>query len=373
MNPVIVNISFSLLRLGLATEKIDESFVLGLSRIKNGISNQDWEDIYNIGLQQGVAAIQFNGLQQLVDAHVDLPFQLPDRKLKMKWYAHTMQVENHCKSQLKTASELAVIYAEKGIRTVVLKGIAVGLNYPQPNYRPCGDLDCFLLGDYEKGNVIAENAGAKVERDFYKHSHISYKGLTVENHQFCTAIRGNKKAKVFERLLQSHLNQEETAMIEGTRLECPSPMFNALFLTHHAQSHFLSEGIALRHLCDWAMLIHKQSDKINWINFKDYCDEYGMGLFAESMTRLSEKFLNVKIPVSYRISHDEERDQYLLNEIMNGINHNSSKEFIWQYRMGIVKNKINSRRRYKMFSETSYLQSICQLVYGYCFDRIPKI
>ena len=50
-----------------------------------------------------------------------------------------MQVEDKCNSQLKTASELADIYAKNGIRTVVLKGIAAGINYPQSNYRPCGD------------------------------------------------------------------------------------------------------------------------------------------------------------------------------------------------------------------------------------------
>ncbi len=59
--------------------------------------------------------------------------------MKMRWFAHTMQVEDKCNSQLKTASELADIYAKNGIRTVVLKGIAAGINYPQSNYRPCGD------------------------------------------------------------------------------------------------------------------------------------------------------------------------------------------------------------------------------------------
>ncbi len=373
MEPAVTSIFFSLLRLGLATEKIDESFILDISRIKNGISNQDWEDIYNIGVQQGVAAIQFSGLQRLVDAHTDLPFQLPDRKLKMKWFAHAMQVDNHCKSQMKISSELAEIYAENGIRTVVLKGIAAGLNYPQPNYRPCGDLDCFLMGSYEKGNVIAEMVGAKVKRDHYKHSHISYKGLSIENHQFCTAIRGSKKAKAFERYLQSLLNRDETTMIGKTRLECPSPMFNALFLTHHAQSHFLSEGIALRHLCDWAMLIRIQSDNIDWAKFKNYCEEYGMNLFAESMTRLSERYLGIKIPISYDISQDEERDRYLLNEIINGISHKPSKDLIWEYRIGIVKNKINSRKRYKRFSDMSFSKNLLQLAYGFCFDRNPHL
>ncbi len=368
-----LDLYFKILNLGLETEKADENLLIGFRHLKTDISNQEWEDIYNWGVQQGVAAIQFSGLQQLTDVKIDLPFQLPERKLKMKWFAHAMQVENHCKSQFKIASELAEIYAENGIRTVVLKGIAVARNYPQPNYRPCGDLDCFLLGDYEQGNVIAENAGAKVVRDFYKHSHISYKGLIVENHQFCTAIRGSEKTKAFERLLQSILQQEGSTMVGETKLECPSPMFNALFLTHHAQRHFLSEGIALRHLCDWAMLLHKHSDKIDWVKFKSYCDEFGLSYFAESMTRLSEKYLMVNIPASYNISSDEERDCYLFDEIMNGISHNLSFDSIWKHRFDIVKSKFNTRKRYDMFSDTSFIQNILQLVYGFCFDANPKI
>jgi hypothetical protein len=64
------------------------------------------------------------------------------------------------------------------------------------------------MGDYEQGNVITQKARTKVERDYYKHSHVSFKGLTVENHQFCIAIRGSKKTKSLERLFQSVLRQK---------------------------------------------------------------------------------------------------------------------------------------------------------------------
>ncbi len=375
MNSAVVDLSFSLLRLGLGIETADQGDgECWLAHLRNDVSNQEWDEIYQLGVAQGVAAIQFVGLQSLYKKNgVPPSSSLPTPKMKMQWFAHTMLVENRCSSQLKTASELANRYAGNGIRTVVLKGIVAGANYPQPNLRPCGDLDCFLMGDYEKGNAVAEKVGANVKRDFYKHSHISYKGLRIENHQFCTGIRGSRKAKAFERLLQSILEQEGTTPIGDTKLECPSVMFNALFLTNHAQRHFLSEGITVRHLCDWAMLVHKQGDKIDWVKFKEYCEEFGMGKFAESMTRLSEKLLNVKIPASYAIGNDEERDNYLFDMIMNGITHISPSDSIWRHRLDIVKNVLSSRKRYKMFSESSYLQNICQLVYGYCFDSNPHL
>ncbi len=362
------DLCFQLIRLGLGTNKADENILVGFQ----SFDDIAWEEIYNLGVRQGVAAIQFDGLQQLYGKAGTLQNKLPNSELKLKWFAHTQKVERHCLSQFKTSAELADIYALHGIRTVVLKGISTGINYPDPKRRPCGDLDCFLMGGYERGNVIAEEHGARVERDFYKHSHISYKGLTVENHQFCTAIRGSKRTKAFERLLQSLLKDEGTTMIDNTKQECPYPMFNALFLTHHAQRHFLSEGIALRHLCDWAMLLHKHGDEIDWEQFQRYCNTYGLTRFADTMTRLANKQLHVDVPALYHVGKDDELDDYLLHEILYGAS-SLSTDSVWMQRFGIIKNIFIHRKRCQMFSDTSFLQNVFQLIYGFCFDRNPQL
>ncbi len=372
MNTTIADISFSLLRFGLGIQKADENFLVGVRGYNRAVSNQDWKEIYNLGIQQGVAAIQFIGLQQLVDAQINLPFQLPDRKLKMKWFSHTMQVEKHCKSQQETAAELARIYAGNGIRTIVLKGIAAGLNYPQPYHRPCGDLDCFLLGKYELGNIVAKDAGAIVMPNHYKHSQISYKGLTVENHQFCAPIRGDKRLKQFESLLQSLIHKEGTTKLVGTMLEVPSPMFDALFLTHHAQRHFLTEGIALRHLCDWAMLLRKQGNNVNWEQFSRYCEKYGLKYFADTMTRLSAKYFGITIPTNYALKQDDYRDSILMESIMHYTQHHGSGN-IWYSRIKFLIKIYSNRKRYKLFSDKSMVSELWKWIYGFCFDRHPHI
>ncbi len=369
MNSTTKDLFFQLIRIGLGTDEANGSDSVGFRSLDADVA---WEEIYKLGIRQGVTAIQFDGLQQLLGSGSSSPIAQPDSKLKLKWFAHARQVEQHCLSQFKLSAELATIYAAHDIRIVVLKGIAAGMNYPQPNHRPCGDLDCFLMGDYERGNVVAEEHGAKVKRDFYKHSHISYKGLSVENHQFCTGIRGSKRTKAFERLLQSLLKDEGTIKIGDTSLECPSPMFNALFLTHHAQRHFLSEGIVLRHLCDWTMLIYRQGDKIDWRQFQSFCEVYGMRRFADTMTRLAEKLLHVRVPAMYKIDRNDELDDYLLHEMLYGDNSSSSGS-LWKQRIDLIKGISNHRMRYKVFSDTSFLQYIAQLVYGFCFDRNPRL
>ncbi len=382
----LIDMFFYLLRLGLGTEKVGGLVPVGFSSLNEEQTGAAWGRIFKLGVGQGVAAIQFDGVQCLLAEEAQkvagepeaamtgmgktLP--QPPKRLMLSWFAHAVQIEGQCAAQLETAAELAAIYGDAGIRTVVLKGIAAGLNYPQPEHRPCGDLDCFLMGEYERGNALAAKAGAEVIPEHYKHSHITYRGLTVENHQFCAPVRGSRRIKAFERLLRSLLREEGTEMIGETRLECPSPMFNALFLTNHAKTHFFSEGIVLRHLCDWAMLLHRHGEDIDWPRFKEYCREFGMGNFADSMTRLSARLLNVAVPVGYAVEENREQDDYLLDEMLSGMSRLSGGS-VWMQRLGIIRNVANNRKRHKVFSDKTYLHYICQLVFGFIFDRTPKL
>ncbi len=322
--------------------------------------------------KQGVAAFLFDGIQKSISSKSIAPDSIC-RRLKMTLYAHTLQLEKQCKAQYARAVELSSLYADEGIRVVVLKGIAAGLNYPMPQHRPCGDFDCYLMGDYVKGNEIARNAGAEVEYHSYKHSHITYKGLMVENHQFLTAHRGNKQMKRFEKCLIDLLNEGYNCKIGNTCMECPSPLFNAVYLTHHAKEHFISEGIALRHLCDWAMLLHKHADRIDWQQFTIIANEFGLRKFADAMTCLSVKYLKISIPKGYCIAIDDESLGVLESALFDGLvkGPQSSSSFL---------NRINKTLRFKqndkrlrLFSDTSYTIYVLRQMRGLLFDRNPKI
>lgn len=58
--------------------------------------------------------------------------------------------------------------------------------YPNPLHRECGDLDCYMMGKKEVGDKITVELGGAMEEAGYKHSHLTYKGLTIENHLFFT-------------------------------------------------------------------------------------------------------------------------------------------------------------------------------------------
>lgn len=133
----------SLLRLGLDKREL----LPDLSILRS--EGKQWNELYRLASLQGILAIVWDGLQKLP------PELQPPRELRLRWAYNVEQIERRYENQRRAASRLAELFAAEGIRTVVLKGLAVGALYPVPAHRPCGDLDCFLCGDYERGNRLA--------------------------------------------------------------------------------------------------------------------------------------------------------------------------------------------------------------------------
>lgn len=344
-----------------------------LSLVEAGINKKhvalcgevDWQEIYMLAAQQGVLAI-------VLDAISLLPTQQqPPKELKMKWIASAMAIECRFSHQRSVASTIAERFAEQGIELYVLKGLSIAGYYPKPEHRECGDLDCYLGRDYERGNQVAESMGAKVVRDYYKHSHISYDKLLIENHQFCVAIRGSRKLKSFERHLE-HIISHGAMPIAGTKLIKPSADFNALFLTAHAMTHFLVEGIKLRHLCDWALLIKHEQNSINWQEFYRWTDYLGYTHFANAMTAMAVECLGVEID-NKALRSDSRYIARILKDMYRANNIFNKGYSVWRVRMLTIVNRFGSLWRFHRVYRASVLGHLLRQVWGFIFERVPKL
>ena len=325
----------------------------------------DWQKIYTLATQQGVLAI-------VLDAISLLPAeQQPPKELKMRWIASTMAIERRYNHQRGVASIVADKFAEQGIKLYVLKGFAMSGYYPKPEHRECGDLDCFLGAEYERGNQVAEEFGAKVTRDYYKHSHIHYQKLLIENHQFCVGIRGSRKLKAFERHLESIISKGAT-YIADTKLIKPSADFNALFLTAHAMTHFLVEGIKLRHLCDWALLLAHEQDSIDWAEFYRWTDRMGYTLFANTMTAMAIEYLGVEV-TNPNIQCDSRYKERILEDMFCTGNIFNRGLSTWCVRMLSIRNRVGSMWRFHKIYHKSLLGHLFRQVWGFLFERRPKL
>lgn len=325
----------------------------------------DWKCLWKMASEQGVSAICLDGLQML-DKDSGCLALIP-KPLKMKWIASVVQQEQVYNAQWNVAKGLADLYGKQGVDTYVLKGFSLSRLYPKPEHRPCTDMDCYLMDAYEEGNRIAKENGLTVDCSYYKHSKILLRGLTVENHQYLLPIKGSGKAKRFERELRLWIDNGGNEYIGGSHLKATSPFFDAVYVLAHAQEHFLNEGIILRHICDWAMVLRAHGGKVDWEEWKRMCKEYGMLSFGYAMSRLANSICGVNVP--FDCPKDDEADRRLLDDTLYRKVCNNGKRSKIQVRIDLVKNMFRNSWKYRMFSDTNFLMFCGRRVWGYLFDK----
>lgn len=266
-----------------------------------GVTPGVWQEVYLTGKSQGVTGLLFEKIKTL-------PKEVaPPREVVMQWMSHTMSIERQTKALYQKSAEFADLMAKEGLQTMVLKGLALCGYFPNPWHREYGDLDCYLYevkkgkvlwdGCYERGNLVAEANSIEVERGFYKHSHIKYKGVEVENHQFALPIKDGPEVKDLERELRRCVATPQCLkQIGKTNLYRPPADFTALFLTAHSLSHFLFESIKLRHILDWAFFVKAEYKNIDWENFWQWCERMKYTRFVMCLNYICTHYLKMELP-----------------------------------------------------------------------------
>ena len=344
----------TLLRIAIGAECAERVNVGGVS----------WQAVYAMARKQGVLAVAFDGLSKIFEHDKEFAKAFP-MSLKLQWINATCSIEQRYENSKAVCSELVDRWAEQNIKTLCLKGLAFSTYYPQPNHRECGDFDCYLYDDYDRGNAIAKQFGAKVDDEWYKHSEIIYRKVMIENHRFIVAVRNGKKTRKLHNLLDNIARTEERKPIFDTRIEMPSAMFNALFMNHHSLTHFLSEGIRLRHILDWALFLAKEQDNLDWERFYALCEEFEMRAFVDCSTAVAIKVFNLDI-TNPKIVVESPYTERVLDSILNDDDAVFSQSVgKWRTRLMLVRNLFASKWKYEAFANTGIIAKFVSLAWGY--------
>lgn len=375
-------IFFSLIKLGIGTIATDEAAAKELLEL----SMEQWKAVMALAEKQGMAAIVFDGVQQLYEAYGK------EIKAAKNQYAEWMQwvftctgtmnlYEQRCLAQRKVIAELADIWEKEGISMMVFKGQANASLYPKPEHRATGDIDCFLFGEANRGDDILKEHGALIDNRWYRHSKIQYKGETIENHRVMGHTRGSKKKRKMEEELVCLAKQAivESGELRDENLGCvlmPSAQFNACFLTYHGLHHFLSEGLRMKQIVDWAMFLRTEQDKVDWAAFRDFCKRYKLDRFAAVMNYIATRYLGVDVD-----DNVDDNDNLNLNDNLNvkelaervlrstlyddDYLFNSGKSN-WQVRYLLVKNMlVRDRWKYRDIAQQSAWRHLWEQAKGF--------
>lgn len=354
---------FALLRLGLGNsdpekENLSDFIMLPATH---------WARLGEIAQEQGVLGIMLDGIDRLDETGYGATREL-SKEQKLEWIGNVLNgYEARNLHQTVVISDFQQRWAQSGLRMMVMKGQAMGTFYPNPNHRAPGDIDCYLFDGYSKGNETAKVWADNVDEDWYKHSVISYKGETIENHQYFVHTREGKISKRLNLELVYLLNDVRFDTLSGTGVLLPPPMFNALFLTYHSLTHFLEEGIRLKQILDWAMFMKHNAGNVYWDEYYSLCERFHFRRFSDVMNDIAVHYLGVQID-NYGITTNSPYTEKVLHSALY------DKDFVfgsgqskWVNRLHIVKNLFKYRWKYKDIYQHSILRQLWYYVYGFLF------
>ncbi|MBO7562339.1 MAG: nucleotidyltransferase family protein [Bacteroidales bacterium] len=360
---------FLLLRIGLEIEHPTDEAINLLA----GLTFEEWIQLKELAARQGVAAIAFDGLNSISQQYgkeVMCPMVSPDQwqVFLLEWMAYLFMFEQSNVLQIQVMNDLAKKWREAGFKVMIMKGQANGTLYPHPNHRSKGDIDCYLFENYAKGNEVARQIGAKVDMSWYKHSVISYKGESFENHQFFVHTRDGKGGKLLEKELESLLRVDASEFRELTPWTLMPPVqWTALFLTYHACSHFISEGLNLKQVLDWTMFLKKYQNDVDWNVFYKSCDRHHLSRFADVSTAIAVKYLGIKID-NGNIRVDSPYTEKVLKSALYDDDYVfGSGKGNWYNRLHLVKNLWTYRWKYRDIYEMSPLRQFWYYATGFIF------
>lgn len=375
-------ILFTLLCIGLETKTVSEV----TPRAFSVMSLKDWQELRAMADKQSVSAIVFDGLNTLVAEYgkEEIAPKIPMGEWQLfvyDWIGVMTQVEFRNKQQLAVLEDLSSKWKGRGCWVMVMKGLASGMMFPKPQHRSPGDIDCYLINNnddenvkgYQIGNKVAREVGAKVDESWYKHSVISYKGETFENHQYFVHTRDGKRGKQLNQELVEELKvqgswfmDERAKLTEYTYM--PPVQWNAMFLTYHACSHFVSEGLRLKQILDWAMFLKSHQNDVNWPEFYAFCERNHLRRFADAMTAIAVNYLGIKVTQDSQITTESPYAEKILHNTLYDDDYVfSSGESGWKNRWHIVKNLFKYRWKYEEIYQQSVWKQLWWYVSGFMF------
>lgn len=284
-------------------EKIQEIL---LHLVKIGLGNEkdyklpedvDWKALISYSFKEGVPAIACDGMQVLYDNDESMQEwgvgEAGKKDIRYEWIGYQLTCERYNERYQDVLAELAKFYNENGYKILLLKGYGLCLNYPIPNHRPTGDIDCYLYGKtFEADEKFAKKYGVEIDHSSAHHSKFTFRGVIVENHFALMDLdkhwTNRKLEKVFEKFLKEEPIEGE---VHGQRVYFPSHTFNAVYLIRHAGEHFAMEKITMRHVLDWGLFVKRYGKEVDWEKVYDLAERYGGTVFMNSLNAICVKYL----------------------------------------------------------------------------------
>ena len=231
------------------------------------IAGMNWHELYSFASKQALLGLCFEGIERLGEEYPEELKRNPiGRELLMTWMGKAQQIRRQNMKVNAVAGKLFSMLREDGLRCCILKGQGNALMYPNPYSRTPGDIDVWINASRER---IMEYAQKKFELGDdirLQHLETSLDGVPVELHFFPCSMNNPiyhaRLQKWFRRnadLQCSHI----VGLPDGAGdIAIPTTAFNVVYQLTHLYHHFFDEGIGMRQIIDYFLVVNDFSKNV---------------------------------------------------------------------------------------------------------------
>ncbi len=204
---------------------------------------------------------------------------------------------------------------------LILKGMASASYYPKPSQRSIGDID-FLIDPSQRDEIEDLLSKNGYEKQNGEHSyHVSFKkgNTDFEMHFAIPGIPQGKSGEIVKYFIKDMLNRPVISEFNGWSFPTPKDIYHGLIILLHMQGHMVSEGLGLRHICDWACFLQKTEDKPFWNELLNLFRKIGILTYAKVISKISSIYFHIDCP-EWAVSADVELCKDVMNDVLTGGN-----------------------------------------------------
>lgn len=261
----------------------------------------DYSSVYIIAEEQSVIGLVAAGLEHAKGLTVP-------KDISLAFAGSVLQLEQRNTAMNRFIGGLIEKMRGADIYSLLVKGQGIAQCYARPLWRACGDVDFWLSKDnYKKAKEFLIPIADSVEEEDYNRLHL---GLIIDT--WVIELHGSLRTELSKRM-NKVIDEVQYNVFYGGNVRSwlnghiqvflPAPNNDVVIIFTHFIDHFYGEGVGLRQICDWCMLIWTYRDSIDrdllerrirkmgliteWKSFALFAVEY-LGMPSKSMPLFSD-------------------------------------------------------------------------------------
>ena len=184
----------------------------------------------------------------------------------MTWMGKAQQIRRQNMKVNAVAGKLFAMLREDGMRCCILKGQGNALMYPNAYSRNPGDIDVWIDASRERIMEYAQKKFELGDNIRLQHLETSLDGVPVELHFFPCSMNNPIYHARLQKWFRRNADQQCSHIVglpDGAGdIAIPMTAFNVVYQLTHLYHHFFDEGIGMRQIIDYFLVVNDFSKNV---------------------------------------------------------------------------------------------------------------